>query len=396
MAEAQERQDGDDSLRLLSRVAPLFALAYGLLWLFQLDLGKTIPRDGTTLVVGRDFLNFWMAGRAAWGPDAARFYDLATYQAEVAKVTGPGYLGQVWSYPPSIMLLAAPFGRLPYLAGLLLWTLIGPVVLHLALRPWTRDWRVHVAVLLCPAAVFGLISGQFAYLATALILTVLRWRTARPWAAGALLGLLALKPQLGLYFPLMLLAARDWKVIGAAAVSMLCVVGLSIAIWGTAPWLAYLSEGLGTQSRVLSDPEVLAGPFMPTVFMNLRSAGLSLDVARIGQGVASLIAAAMIVHRFIRKPAANDWNANALFLAAAVFGTPYMLSYDTLPLTAAMVLAIPLGPKGRLLLLATYFLTLLQMALGDLHIPGPALVPLLVALYFWKQPTSSTCVDQRN
>ena len=393
MSQAQER---DDSLKLLSRVAPLFALAYGLLWLFQLDLAHAIPRDGTTLVVGRDFLNFWMTGRIAWGDDPAGFYDLATYQAEVAKITGPGYLGQVWSYPPSIMLPAAPFGRLAYLPALILWSLIGPIVLHLALRGWTRDWRIHVAILLSPAAIFGLISGQFAYLATALILTFFRWRTARPYAAGALLGLLTLKPQLGLFFPLMLLAARDWKVIAAAAVSTTCIVGLTITIWGTAPWLAYLSEGLATQSRVLSDPEVLAGPFMPTIFMNLRSGGLPVDIARIVQGVATLTAAIFIVLRFIKRPPADDWNSNALFLAASIVGTPYLLSYDSLPLTAAVIFAMPVGQNGRILLLAVYFLTLLQMALGDLGIPGPALVPVLAMLYFWKQPISSTWVDQRN
>ena len=386
----------EDSLRLLSRVAPLFALAYALLWLLQLDLAHAIARDGTTLVVGRDFLNFWMAGRAAWGDDPARFYDLATYQAELAKVVGPDYPGQVWSYPPSIMLLAAPFGRMPYLAGLLLWSVVGPVILHIALRGWTRDWRIHVAVLLCPAAVFGLISGQFAYLATALIVTVLRWRTARPLAAGALLGLLTLKPQLGLFFPLMLLAARDWRVIGTAALSTACVVGLSIAIWGTAPWLAYLHEGLATQSRVLSDPEVLAGPFMPTVFMNLRSAGIPVDWAKLVQGAATLTAAGFVILRFAKQPPADDWNSNALFLAAGILGTPYLLSYDTLPLTAAAILAMPAGQRGRILLLAIYFLTLLQMALGDAGLPGPALVPLLALLYFWKQPISSTWVDQRN
>ena len=388
--------DRDDSLKLLSRVAPIFALAYFLLWLFQLDLAQAIPRDGTTLVVGRDFLNFWMTGRIAWGEDPARFYDLATYQAEVAKVTGRGYLGQVWSYPPSIMLPAAPFGLLLYLPALIIWSLIGPIVLHLALRAWTRDWRVHVAILLCPAAIFGLISGQFAYLATALILTVFRWRTTRPYAAGVLLGLLTLKPQLGLFFPLMLLAARDWKVIAAAVASTAGIVGLTIAIWGTAPWLAYLSEGLTTQSRVLSDPEVLAGPFMPTIFMNLRSGGMPVDIARIVQAVATFTAAIIIVLRFMKRRPANDWNSNALFLAASIVGTPYILSYDSLPLTAAVIFAMPVGQKGRILLLAVYFLTLLQMALGDLGVPGPAIVPVLAMLYFWKQPINSTWVDQRN
>jgi hypothetical protein len=386
----------DDRVAFLARVAPLFALAYGLLWLLNLDLGRAIPRDGTTLVVGRDFLNFWMAGRAAWGADPQRFYDLATYQSAISKVTGPGYLGQVWSYPPSIMLAAAPFGRLPYLPALALWSAIGPAALYCALRSWVRDRQLLIATLLCPAAMFGLISGQFAFFGTALILTVLRWRHSRPWAAGALLGLLTLKPQLGLFFPLMLLASRNWRVIAAASLSAVAVAALTALLWGPEVWTVYLTQGIATQSRVLSDPDALGGPFMPTIFMNLRSAGVPTGAAFIVQAAASLVAAALILWRFCRVPGENDWSANATFLALALFGTPYLLSYDVLPLTVAILLAMAPGRTGRLLTFAVWLLPLLQLALGSIHVPGPALIPLLAALYLLKQPASSTWVDQRN
>ncbi len=36
-----------------------FAAALGI-YLYGLHAGQAIPRDGSTLVVGRDFLNFWM------------------------------------------------------------------------------------------------------------------------------------------------------------------------------------------------------------------------------------------------------------------------------------------------------------------------------------------------
>jgi hypothetical protein len=395
VAEAR-RDDSDETLKLLARVAPLFALSYAVLWVANLDLSHPIPRDGTTLAVGRDFLTFWMAARASWAADPQRFYDLATYQAEVARMVGPGYLGQVWSYPPSIMLVAAPFAGLPYLPALALWTVLGPLLLFLSVRSWIADRQLQIALLLSPAAVFCLISGQFAFLATAVILNVLRLRQSRPWLAGALLGLLTLKPQLGLFFPIMLLAARDWRVIGGAIASAAAIVAATAICWGIEPWLAYWTLGMPTQSRVLSDPQVLGGPFMPTVFMNLRSAGVAASVAGWAQAAAALVAVALIAWRFRTRPSADDWSANALFLAAAVFGTPYLMSYDTLPLTAAALLALPTGRTGRLLVLATYFLTLLQLVCGGLHLPGPALIPLALALYLAKQAASSRWVDQRN
>ncbi|MEO7635609.1 MAG: glycosyltransferase family 87 protein [Sphingomicrobium sp.] len=390
------RDDRDDRLRLLAIVAPLFGLAYTLLYLRYLDTVPAIPRDGTGLVVGRDFLNTWMVGRIAWGADPARFYDIAAYQAEVAKVTGPAYLGQVWSYPPSQMLIGAPLARLPYLGALAVWTVLGGAIFYAALKGWSDDRRVHVALLLCPAAVFGIISGQLAFVAAALILTVLRWRQAKPWTAGALLGLLTIKPQLGLFFPFMLLAARDWRVIGGALVSAAAVIATTIALWGVAPWKAYLTIGIATQSAVLSDPLATIAPFMPTIFMNLRSAGVGVDVASAIQGMMAVGAAGLIVWRFWRQPPASDTNANALFLCAAASGTAYMLSYDTLAMTAAVVLASPPGKTGRWLMFGVYFLFLLQIPFGNVGFPGPALIPLAMAIYLAKQAASSTCVDQRN
>lgn len=386
----------NERLRLLSRVAPLFALAYALLWISGLDFTHPIPRDATSLVVGRDFLNFWLAGRNAWAADPGRFYDLVTYQPLVASVVGPGYLPLVWSYPPSILLVAAPFGLLPYLPALLLWSLLGPLVLYLSLRGWTRERRFHVALLLSPAAVFCLICGQFAFFAAALVLNALRLRDTRPWLAGALIGLLTLKPQLGVFFPLLLLAARDWRVIAGAALTALALFVASAAIWGLESWTAYWQIGIPTNSRLLSDPQVYGGPFMPTIYMNLRDAGVSTTVAGWVQALATVGAAGLIVWRFSSRPLAEDWSANCLFLAAALVGTPYLMSYDTLPLTGALLLAMPAGQTGRWLTFATYFLTLLQLAFGSAHIPGPALIPLLLALYLAKQAASSTWVDQRN
>ena len=385
----------DDRIALLTKIAPWFALAYAALWAMSLDTGPSLPRDGTGLVVGRDFLNVWMAGKAAWGADPARYYDLATYQAAMAPYVGAGYPGQVWSYPPSVMLVAAPFGLLPYLPALILWTMIGPVVFFVALRGWTSDRRVIVASLLCPAAVFGLISGQFFYLGAALIMTALRWRHARPVAAGALLGLLSIKPQLGLFFPILLLAERNWRGIVSAALVGALLVALTSLLWGVETWTAYLGEGAATQSRVLSDPERLGAPFMPTIFMNLRTIFVPVSVAYGIQAVAGLVAAGLILWSFA-KPRVDSATGAALFLACATFGTPYLLSYDTLAFATAVLLASPTGSTGRWLTFGTWFLTLLQLAAGSVGLPGPALIAVAVAIYLVRQAANSTCVDQRN
>ena len=388
--------DTSERLRLLTWAAALLFVAYGAVYVAGLDFAHAIPRDGKLHVVGRDFLNFWMYGRAAGKPDPGRYYDLRTYWAATEALTGPGYPQQLWSYPPTVMLLAAPFGLLAYMPALALWTVIGIAAFILGLRLWTRDPRYIVPLLLSPAAIFGLVSGQFALLATAAMLAVLRRRESRPLLAGVILGLLTLKPQLGLFFPIMLLATRSWRVIGAAAATAIAIAALTAMLWGSDVWLAYLGRGIANQSQVLTDPDNLSELHMATLFINARSAGLSIAEASAVQAVASLLAIVLVWITFSRRPPADDLRANAIFLACAAFGTPYMMSYDTLPLVVAMVLLMPIGTAGRLLTLLAWGLQPLQFAFGLFHWPGPALVPMIIALYLVKQPASSMWVDQRN
>lgn len=375
-----------DQLTMLARLGIASALLYALMWWWQLDWNHIIPRDGTGLVIGRDFISFWVAGHLAWDSDPARFYDLATYQAHIATVAGPNYPGQVWSYPPSIMLLAWPLNFLPYLPALMLWTLIGPLVFLTVVSRWTRSPMLLLAAMLCPAAVFGLVSGQIAYPVAALVLTILGLRQSRPLLAGVLLGLLTIKPHLGLFFPLLLLAERNWRMIFAAAASGLAIALLTALIWGSGVWVAYFTEGVANQTLALSDPQALLAPFMPTVLMNLRGAGVGLPMAQIVQLAASVLAASLILWHFRSRPSADNWRDNAGFLAAAVLGTPYMLSYDTLALVTAMLLAVATQPVPRLLVLGCWLLASLQLALAPLGVPGSALVPLLAAVILLRRP----------
>ena len=369
-------------LVMLARLAPLMAVFYLAAWLWLIDPAFPIPRDGSGLAVGRDFLNFWMAGRHAWEADPGQYYDLATYQQAMAPLVGATYPGQVWSYPPAVLLFAAPFGLLAYLPALLIWSAIGPLLFLLALRQWTRDPVLLVAAILCPAAIFGLISGQFHYIVAAILLTVLRLRNDRPWLAGALLGLLIVKPQLGLFFPLLFLIERNIRAMLGAALSMLGLAALTALIWGPELWQAYFEIGIPTQSLVLSDPTALSAPFMPTVLMNLRGAGVPLATATMVQAAASLLAAALVAWHFRRRPPADDWQSNAGFLAAATLGTPYMLGYDTLALATAALLASVTQPVNRLAVLGCWLLVLVQMVLGEYGLAGSALIPAFSAILF--------------
>ena len=95
----------------------LFVLTL-LTYFLTTDWSSAFPRDKATLVLGRDFLNLWMYGRAAFEPDPARYYDLVIYNNELAKMLGPGYPGQNWPNPPTALVVMAPFGVFSYFPAL--------------------------------------------------------------------------------------------------------------------------------------------------------------------------------------------------------------------------------------------------------------------------------------
>src|SRR5579884_2615870 len=166
---AQARTRGDP-MRVLTFASLFFAALTAIAYIVTLSWVAPIPRDATSLVVGRDFLNFWMYGRAAWASDPSRFYDPRLYNEALQAFLGPDYPAQNWSYPPSIMLLAAPFGRLGYFPALAIWTACGLGIFVWVTRRRIGDGRLLIPLLVSPAAVFCLMSGQSSFLTTAMLL----------------------------------------------------------------------------------------------------------------------------------------------------------------------------------------------------------------------------------
>jgi hypothetical protein len=372
-----------DALRAFAALGALAFAGTALAYLVTIAWVAPIPRDSTGLVVGRDFLNFWMYGRAAALPDPQRFYDPLVYTRELTALLWPDYPEQNFSYPPTIMLIAAPFGRLPYMPALLAWTALG-IAIFIAVGRQHLDRRALVALALSPAALFCLMSGQSSLITAAMLVTIFAWLERRPLVAGMLIGLLTLKPQVGMLFPVMLIAGGYWRVFTSAAVTSLVLAALTAALFGPQVWVDFLRVGMPAQNFVLVDPKLTLEPFLPTIFMNLRGIGASFALAMGVQLVVSGFAVAAVVWVFgFRRDVSPDVKM-ALFLACAVSVTPYMLAYDTLPLCFVALLLLQSGKldaAGRRLAQLVYWLPLIQLAFGHIHVPGPALIAPAFAVY---------------
>ena len=353
-------------------------------YLYTANWGEAIPRDGTSFVVGRDFLNFWMYGRTALTPDPSRFYDALAYNRELATLLGASYPGQNWSYPPSVMLPALPFGQLTYVQALVSWTLLGAALFFVVARRHLNDPRLLLALLLSPAVVLCVISGQSSLITAAILIGIFACLDRRPIVAGVLIGLLTLKPQLGLLFPVMLMASGRWRVFIAATVASIAIAAVTAALFGPQVWTDFVLKGLPTNNIVLADPQGIATPFYPTVFMNMRGVGASYALAMAVQLCFSALAVAAVIWAFRFRRDADPRLLMALFLACSISVVPYLLSYDTLALTFAALMLLEAGKfdaVGRRLVQLVFWLPVLQLVLGTWHVPGPALIAPAFAVY---------------
>jgi hypothetical protein len=358
----------------------LFVLTL-LTYFLTTDWSLAFPRDKATLVLGRDFLNLWMYGRAAFEGDPARYYDIVTYNDALAKMLGPGYPGQNWPNPPTALVVMAPFGVFSYFPALFAWAAASGLAFYLAGRREVSDLRTLAIVLVSPAALLCVLSGQSSLLTTAALLAIFAGLDERPVAAGVLIGLLTVKPQLGILFPFALIASGRWKVFCWAAFTAMMLVLASIAIGGVESWHAYITKELPLLREVLQDSAGIAMPFHPTIFMNIRGV-VGNHAGEVIQLVFTLAAVIAVTAAFRWRRDADPRLLQALFFACTVSASSYMGAYDLLPLTFAAVVLIAeekLDSTGRRLAQLVYWTPALQLLFGNLQLPGPGFIAPIFA-----------------
>jgi len=210
----------------------------------------------------------------------------------------------------------------------------------------------------------------------------------QPWAAGALLGALALKPQLAVLLPVCLLASRNWPAMAAAALAASALAGLSALAFGLESWTGFVTQVLPFMRHEILEAPWFSGAYqsmMPTPFMAARWAGAPLGTAYAIQAIFS-VGAVSLCWRAWREPGADLLARVALTLALTFLATPYGYSYDMPALAAALIgLAVRDGPwrgEARVLFAIAWTWPGCSAWLGAVHMPplGLAAVASAIAL----------------
>jgi hypothetical protein len=365
-------------LTLFAVVAGMLAIA-ALAYVLTLRGGLPFPQDAGNAILGRDFLNTWFFGKAAFLADPGRFYDHDIYMRWINETVPQEKYNHLWSYPPTFLMLAAPVGLLPYPLALAAWSCAGLLALYAVVRG--QALRTFT-ILLSPAAFFCLISGQISLFMAAFALGALRLLDRRPVVAGILIAFCTIKPQMGLLFPVLLICSRRWNTLISATLSTLALVLATGLIWGFGIWHEYVALDLPAQIADTKDTFEALAPWSPTVTTAAILAGLGPYTASLVQIAFAGLAALLVALGCARGP--MDLRRTTHFLACSVFAAPYLLTHDLVAVTAAATLLAasePLGRWGKAAVKALFLLPLLQYAAALVHLPGVALIPVWLALW---------------
>lgn len=291
--------------------------------------------DANGLGIPTDFVNVWSAGKLVLEGHPAQAYDWDIQKQVQVAVLGQSYEGNfAWHYPPPFLFVASLLAHFPYAAAFMGWAAISLVPYLAVMRAIVgRSFGLLLAVAL-PMVFNNMLAGQNGFLTAALIGGTLYLMPARPILAGICLGLLSYKPQYGLLFPLVLIAASQWTVFFTAGAVAVAVAFASWLAFGTESWQAFFHWMPMFSQAFLTDGKA---PWwkLQSIFALVRYFGGTEMLAWIFQWIMTAsVAAGLVLMWRSRVP----YTLKAAALAAGtLLTTPYLFMYDM------MVLAIPVA-----------------------------------------------------
>jgi len=229
----------------------------------DLDSGTARP------IVQNDFVAFQAIALLAERGSPELAYDpdeVLALERDLAKDPSLEWLPA--AYPPSFAWMIRPLASLDVVDAYRLWvaSTLGAAALVVLLI--TRRWWALPLTLLMPAVAFCASVGQNGNLSAALLGAGMWLIQSHPVAAGIAFGLMTYKPQLAVALPFCLLAGGHLRALASAAATAAAMILASVAAFGPAPLLAFLSN-LGTQADLFFGSATHLWHRMPTVMIGV-------------------------------------------------------------------------------------------------------------------------------
>jgi alpha-1,2-mannosyltransferase len=339
--------------------------------------------------IGRDFVNIWHGGGEAARHGAKAVYDREAYRATLKEAVDVKGI-YAFSYPPHMLILAAPFGLLSYPAALAVWTLGGLAFFWIAARPWLHEVGLPSwSVLLLPGTIINLWAGHFGFLIGGLALLGFWHADRAPTRSAMAFALMTVKPHLGLLVPVVLLAKQRLRLIWLTCVGTLGLILVSVAALGKDAWAAWFSSTLAFQLSLTSQTEGAEFiQMMPTIKRALTSINAAPALVTWVPVVVALVAVAVLL--LVLKRGASVRQSGLASQVATFLILPYAFHYDLVILSLIALLTARRWKSrwfmpDKLICGAAFVVPLVQVPLAKLGWwPSPIVVGALFLLLCWR------------
>jgi hypothetical protein len=296
--------------------------------------------DTNGLGIPTDFVNVWAAGKLVLEGHPALAYDWdiqKQVELELLKQDFPAYFA--WHYPPPFLFVASLLAQFSYAAAFVGWVSVSILPYLAVMRAIVgRPFGLMLAIGF-PLVLSNTLVGQNGFLTAALIGGTLYLLPTRKVLAGICLGLLTYKPQYGLLFPLVLIAASEWTVFFTAGATAIVLAFASWLAFGTESWQAFFHWMPAFSQAFLVEGKATWWK-LQSLYSLVRYFGGTEQLGWIFQWVLTAAVATTLVVMW-RSKVRYSLKAAALALGT-LLTTPYLFMYDM------MVLAIPIAYVVRL------------------------------------------------
>lgn len=312
-----------DRVRLYAAAVLLTELLFLCVYLTRVHLSHTsVPEP-----LAQDLAPLWAAARLGvhgHGISAWHFPSLFVVE-KLAIPTMSAADGLLpWLYPPTMLLFVLPLGLLPYLLAQVLWLGATYALFAATIRATVQRDAALLCALAFPGAFLAVLVGQTSLLTATLAGCGLLMLNRRPVFAGICFGMLTMKPQMAVLFPLALLCAGQWRALTAWAATIIGGVTLSTLMFGVDSWVAF-AHGLHDAYQIVGAGHARLGR-MPTVFALAILAGWPACIARGLQLLSAAAAAIAVVYAW--RGACSYALRAATLACACLIVSPYLYDYD--------------------------------------------------------------------
>jgi hypothetical protein len=284
-----------------------------------------------------DLAVFWVVGDLVRNGMGVSAYQAEVLQEGLRSLFESGITGMEWLYPPTALALVPVLALVPYGISYALFTAVSMGAFLASLSRIVPARRYMGLWLIFPAATLGWSFGQGTLLLAALMTLAAVELDRRPNLSGFCIGLLLVKPHIGVIILGALFCGRRWHAVGAAlATASLMVLG-SVGLFGVEAWAAWFEKvQLGMSMGMAANLTIYDAV---AVQASALTFGLTPNAGRAAQLLSTIGAICVVAWVWWRdRGPISRWGAVAV---APALASPYMHAYDL------AVLALPIALVAR-------------------------------------------------